>query len=690
MMQDASASARPEAARPAARHPDLLGEGLDGFAPITERRATLRAALADLGRVGDATAARGALRLTAQLDALEPCVTFIGQVKAGKTSLINAMVGWPGLLPEDVNPWTSVVTSLHLAPAPQTLAGEARFRFFDREEWARLVEKGGRLGELASRAGAEDELDKVRRQVERMREKSQGRLGRRFELLLGQEHRYSAFDLGLVERYVCLGDDFADDEHGADARFEAAGRFADITKSADLQVDHAAMPLRLCLRDTPGVNDTFLMREQITIGAIRDSRLCVLVLSAHQALSSVDMALIRLIATVKARDVVIFVNRIDELSDPVPQVAEIRAAIRATLQAQNGPVDAPILFGSAIWAAHALGGTLPALPEDSRRALQRLARERFAGGEDPQTQLRGVWDMSGLPALYRTLAERLNEGAGREALDRIARSTANLARSIGAAQGTALPAGARPTVGRAELEARIMALSHRAEEALVRVIDREQTEFRTRLERSHRSFLDRATAALIAHLETEGEDTVWTYEPTGLRMLLRTACQLFGTRMQAAARSVLDELARDVAAVYRNALGLDVAFTVEAPDPPRIGPPVDIACTIALDVKGSWWRRWWTRRRGHGAFAADFHAMIRDDTLPILDALRHDHAERVRADLMATLAGFIEDQREIVEALTCKDEVAPDALDVALRRKARQDRLQAIESAMTTMLKEAA
>ena len=65
-----------------------------------------------------------------------------------------------------------------------------------------------------------------------------------------------------------------------------------------------------------------MMREQITIRAIRDSRICVVVLSAHQALSSVDMALIRLISNIKSREVVIFVNRIDELSDPAKQIPE--------------------------------------------------------------------------------------------------------------------------------------------------------------------------------------------------------------------------------------------------------------------------------------------------------------------------------------------------------------------------------
>ena len=65
-----------------------------------------------------------------------------------------------------------------------------------------------------------------------------------------------------------------------------------------------------------------------------------MVLAAHQALSSVDLALIRMIANVKSREVIIVVNRIDELPDPVSQVPEIRNSIVKTLTEFDGPKDA--------------------------------------------------------------------------------------------------------------------------------------------------------------------------------------------------------------------------------------------------------------------------------------------------------------------------------------------------------------
>src|SRR6056297_2999518 len=407
---------QPEAAGPP--NLALLRNGLEGFRPLAERIATLEAALARLAALGDEATAKEAGKLRRRLDGLEPSVTLIGQVKAGKTALVNAMAGWPGLLPSDVNPWTSVVTSLHLSPRRIERTHRASFSFFDGEEWARLVERGGRVGELASRAGADDELQRVRDQVAEMREKSRRRLGRKFELLLGQTHDYGRFDQEMIERYVCLGDDFDEDEDS----FDSQGRFADITKSADLWIDRPELPVSLCLRDTPGVNDTFMMREQITIRAIRDSRLCVVVLSAHQALSSVDMAIIRLIANVRSREVVIFVNRIDELSDPGTQVPEIRDRIRATLQELKGPADAEIVFGSAYWANAALSGTLDGLADASASSLVAWAEAELAGREQVGGVEEMIWELSGVPALNAALAARIVQGPGDEALARVAAS----------------------------------------------------------------------------------------------------------------------------------------------------------------------------------------------------------------------------------------------------------------------------
>lgn len=637
----------------------LLRDGFDALDGFIAERQGLEAALDNLAEIGDETAARLASKLRTQLDSLEPSITMIGQVKAGKTSLVNAMVGWPGLLPADVNPWTSVVTSLHLSPEPRTGDGiGASFRFFDPSEWDRLLEKGGRIGELAERAGHQDELEKVRRQVERMREKSRSRLGKRFELLLGQQHDYQSFDEALIERYVCLGDDFGEEGGAA----EMQGRFADITKSADLQIHRPELPMKLCIRDTPGVNDTFMMREQITIRAIRDSRICVVVLSAHQALSSVDMALIRLISNIRAREVIIFVNRIDELSDPASQVPEIRASIRETLKRHDGPADAEIVFGSAQWANLALTDSLDTLDADSGAALLNWAEAEIEAGPGDDDFAKDVWQLSGVPALYRAIGARIAEGLGRETLARAARQAMNLAQGVEAAQsgtGTGGSASARLKLTRDEIVARIDRISKDGLQSLEQVFDAEVEAYNVRIDRSHRSFLERATASLVDHLDKNGDAAVWRYEPTGLRLLLRSAYQVFGAKAQGAARKVFDSTAKRITDLYAEAFdGLGDDFDISAPPTAHVPAPVVIGQTIALDLQGNWWRNWWRRRRGYAAYATEFYAMIEAETNPIVTDLKTFQSDALRTEMRTIFNGFLGDQREALLGLADNREAA--------------------------------
>ena len=177
----------------------LLNIGLDGLRPFQDKTDDLLKVLEKLEEIGDRRTAKSAAKLALQIQQIEASVTMIGQVKAGKTSLVNAMTGWPDLLPADVNPWTSVVTSLHLCPEAFPTGDHSSFDFFEEEEWNRLMDRGGRMGELASRTGAEDELEKIRAQIEEMRAKSRRRLGKKFELLLGQSHDYGYFDTELIE-----------------------------------------------------------------------------------------------------------------------------------------------------------------------------------------------------------------------------------------------------------------------------------------------------------------------------------------------------------------------------------------------------------------------------------------------------------------------------------------------------------
>ncbi len=658
----------------------LMSLAYRGMAPLVRELRTVDEALEQLLKVGDADAEPAIRDLRRQIRAFEPSVTMIGQVKAGKTSLVNAMVGRPGLLPADINPWTSVITSLHVSPRIRESAQHAKFRFFSEEEWSNLLNRGGRVGELARRAGADKELETVRAQLEEMREKSRQRLGKSFELLLGQEHDYGYVDPELVERYVCLGDD-------VDPTMEpdnGQGRFADITKSAELYLSQRGLVWPLCVRDTPGVNDTFLVREQITVNAIRSSRVCVVVLSAHQALSTVDMALIRMIANIRARDVIIFVNRIDELGDPVREIPEIRDSIRATLQAQNGPADATILFGSAHWATNALAGDWSELGEASAQALVQMAEHEARGGLEDSNAVDVIWRLSGLPSLGRAISERIILGEGGDMVAHAARAARNVANGLVASRGLAADRVAGADVRKVEREkltAEISAVMRDAEAELIDQLDRFSDYLATRLDGSRRTFLQRATASLVKHLEQNGESKVWTYDPTGLRVLLRSGYQVFSAKATRATGTIFEKTATSLEGLFMGAFDLpEGAFRLEPPPVPDTPPPVTLGQTIALDIKGNWWTRWWRRRRSYAAFAEEFSGMIDAEIAPMIEALKKDHADVFRDMAIKELRRFVAGQRTTLLAMAGQAEERLEELRARMTQDAESKAKALIEA----------
>lgn len=630
----------------------LIERTFSGFADLAARLGKLDLAVGGHAGIRDRAIAAEAKRLRRQIREFEPSITMIGQVKAGKTTLVNAMVGRPNLLPADVNPWTSVVTSLHLMAGRETTTGRASFQFFDEAEWNHLMKLGGRVGELASRAGADEEVEKVRQQLEEMRQKSRKRLGRRFEMLLGQSHDYERFDKALIERYVCLGDDFWEDSDGSPDQ----GRFADITRSADLWLGCSDLPLNLCIRDTPGVNDTFMIREQITIHALRGSRLCVMVLSAQQALSTVDLALIRMISNVKSRDVIIFVNRIDELADPVAEVPEIRASIVETLKKADGPADAEIIFGSGFWANHALEGKCDQLGADSARSLLAWA-EGNAGGDAPKESTEAlVWHLSGLPALGNAIASRIEAGPGAKIEARIKGALGNIEKSALASRSIAHKRQKREQTDLMtpqQVQAELDMIEHRAVEALSDRIDKLRATFLDRVEKSRQTFLGRASASLLKHLESYGDGEVWSYDASGLRILLRSAYQVFVRSANRIGEEVFAQAAADLGALYGQAFDLDQEeVSLDPPAVPQSPPPVALGQTIALDLRGSWWTRFWRRARGYQAFIDDFSRLIYEETGPIVSALKTHNTDPFEASLHVALDEFICAQRAILTDLS--------------------------------------
>ncbi|WP_095590645.1 dynamin family protein [Actibacterium ureilyticum] len=634
------------------------GEGFEELNAFWDDLSDLEVKLQDFSECALSFVEDPLERVLEQIRSFEPSVSVIGQIKAGKSTLMNALVGKTDLLPSDVNPWTSVITSVHLNSRYRPPNTRALFRFFDQHEWDRLVATGGRLGEMADRAGFETEVEEVRAQVTEMRQTTEERLGDEFNTLIGSSHAYPEIEKDTVDRYICYGDP---DElaEGADE-----GVYADLTKSADLYLDLPGFPQGLCLRDTPGVNDTFMMREQITLNAISDSRVCVVVLSAHQALSTMDVALLRIICSVEARDVLIFVNRIDELPDPVGEQAKIRSSISRTLNHLGVGDDIEILFGSGYWANCALGDI------DAMMPASKASLERMNDGTDlatPEALRQAAMEASGIPALHRAIANRVVHGQGLAFLRDIETQIENILSMSETVENVAARRDADQfefTFTSAELSLKLADIRDKALGDFDTRAGEVRAHLRERLERAQMTFVASAVEALQSHLETFGETGSWDHDPTSLRMMMKTGFNAACAKLRREGESAFDQIVEDVQDLLQSEMGVfREGASIEFPEQAQHKPPTVLARTLSLDLQGTWWRKFWRFGKKNAA-EKRYREVIISETTPLIEDLLNDFFDPAIANTREVIENFAMDQsmfcKAILESFENKEKTGSD------------------------------
>jgi len=275
-------------------------------------------------------------------------IAIAGQMNAGKSSLINVLVEQSELLPADINPWTTVITRLHFGVHGKPTSG-ASFRFFTREEWRRLA-AGGRTRELTEQLFPDFDWQELQKQLENIKKRAERKLGPQLETLLGAEQSYPMLTPGLLNRYVGAGQSGA-----TDGTKRSEGEFSDITKIADVFFDMGAFNFPTILIDTPGVNDPFLVRDEVTRQNLQTADLCVVVVTARQPLSNADLGLLRLLRSLNKNRLIIFLNKVDEIDGGEQVINAISNRVSTILKQEFPSAHIPIVFGSAIWARQALG-----------------------------------------------------------------------------------------------------------------------------------------------------------------------------------------------------------------------------------------------------------------------------------------------------------------------------------------------
>src|SRR6516162_5748306 len=265
-------------------------------------------------------------------------IAVVGQVKSGKTTLINALINSPNLLPTDINPWTAVVTSLHFRNDGQAPQHAAVFHFFSLEEWRDLAEGGGKLSELTKRLVPEFRPELLRAQLEVMYARAGSRLGPSMQDLLGKTHHYQEITPELLGDYISAGD-----ETGGSGNRTI---YSDIVRSAELFFSNGPFAFPVTLIDTPGTNDPFLLRDEVTRRSLENPDIYVFTMSALQPLLPADISMLRLLNGLHKDRIIMFVNRIDQLPDPAVNAAKIRTVVEQQLRMEFPGLHIPVIVGS--------------------------------------------------------------------------------------------------------------------------------------------------------------------------------------------------------------------------------------------------------------------------------------------------------------------------------------------------------
>ncbi|WP_322892145.1 MULTISPECIES: dynamin family protein [unclassified Yoonia] len=584
-------------------------------------------------------------------------VALIGQVKAGKTALTNGLINFPDLLPSDVNPWTSVITSVHINTV-KPRDNRAVFTFFNQNEWDDMVTVGGRLGEAAQRANFEDEFETVQSQIKEMQAKAVQRLGRNFKYLLGSAHNFSGFSAELIKRYVCLGDE--DEQHAPE------GRFADLTRSADIYIDDDSYPLPTVIRDTPGVNDPFLIRETVTLNSLSDTDICVIVLSAHQAFTSVDIALLRLLVALKHEQIVLFVNRIDELEDPDRQIDEIDGFVRAALVEQGLPADLPIIFGSALWARSTAEGLADSVIERSNQAMDRLvaARLRKTVFHNAATAAPGVAqatthktsDLSGLFELQSVIEEKSARAFGTPFFAEMRNIAHDICQQSSIQMRQALGNGAtiRRDLDGAALREQLAAMLQDVDQQCLATSKACSEQLLYEMSNAYHDFISAETKAIDAVFAANGRPAQWQPGTEKLRRDLNIAYRAFEKNAQSKVSAISTKAAEIVSAFYEQVLSSDTAlFVVRAPVVSPARTPTRLMQSMTIDIAGNWLEKWLLRKPAKERFKERFSNIVVDDMHAMIaevqEILLADFFETARKQLQDFLNGHVSTIRNLLD-----------------------------------------
>ena len=594
-------------------------------------------------------------------------IAVIGQIKAGKSSFLSAFAQRPGLLPTDVNPWTAVVTKLHFRTDQPMPKHAAVFHLFSEDEWNWLADGGGRVRELTERLVPGFEPELLRAQLEVMRQRAQDRLGADLPDLLGQIHSYEKLTPDLLNSYVTAGN-YLPSNQPADSRLH----YSDITRSAELFFNEGPFAFPVTLIDTPGVNDPFLVRDEITRRSLENSDIYIFVISALQPLSQTDMSLLRILTGLHKERIIVFVNRIDQLRNPLEEAEQIKAAVEHRLENDFPTLQIPVVIGSAWWgglgqigARQDAAGLLASsaidylhangLPDDVE-----ISPDKALSDEQQDMLDKALIESSGIPATAKAVANLLNSGSAAVLIHQLNACFYELAKSsemsakmelqsisglLETRRAQAENTGDRLRQERESLESLTGPILQIQES--FKLIDSQLNQIlQTGLNALRKDLFDiiqsfaRAQANTMAGAIQRREHTgIWDVDLRPLRDTMETS---YYTAFRGIEQQVMD-IDRILYPQLRNIIeailpdyGIEIGQEY-AGRPEPIPAITSLNETLVLDLDLPWWKNWFMQRPNPAQRANDLIAIIEEDFFPIAEDMVNAIREQISARTQRTL-----------------------------------------------------
>lgn len=575
--------------------------------------------------------------LADDLERLTTRIAVVGQIKAGKSSFINALTGRSGFLPTHVNPWTAVPTELYFG-VPEKPRNGAVFEFFNQKEWSRLGQTlTGSIVDDATREEQDGSMSSTARMVWR---RALMRIGERYHHLLGQRHRYQSVTPDVLSHYLCVGPSI-----DQPTRKMHAGRYADITRLAHVYLPSGPFICPTVLIDTPGLNDPTFIRVKTTQTILEYADAYIVILTATQPLSFTDIALLRQLRGLEKRRFLVFINRIDELSGGRDDVLTVETHVRSRLRQEFPGAAVSVISGSALWANAANGGGDAELSQIvASPAFRAMIGDTTLPGD--MTALRAlVFAASGMPGLGRALSDLMldsflaSEGAiAINLLKSAAEVTASAARlelktlRELTSQNKPSRKGGAVQAGIAQLEKRLNGLGVARERIDVLILGARDKigsicqEQCASIRASVETGIDAFAARERRQLAARGNglaNVPWSCDATALLKQLETDfLDRFSTAM------------KDIAAVHDDCLdqvrgfletphaATGAARGVRKATPPDLRRALPaLSETININVSQPWWQRWWGTARKAQDSGLELEMQIKSVFAPVGERL---------------------------------------------------------------------